>query len=77
VWAGAPPRPREESTLYGDELPFTGIGSAILTASAVVVTAVGAVLAFASGPIAAALGGLAAVATRIVNRPDDDDDLTP
>ena len=60
--------------MYGDELPFTGIGSAILTASAVVVTAVGAVLAFAAGPIAAGLGTAAAVATRIVNRHDDDND---
>jgi hypothetical protein len=58
--------------LYGDELPFTGIGSAILTATAVVVTAVGAVLAFAAGPLAAGLGAAAAVATRFVNRHDDD-----
>lgn len=58
--------------MYGDELPFTGIGSAILTASAVVVTAVGAVLAFAAGPVAAFLGGVAAVVTRMANSDDPD-----
>ena len=60
--------------MYGDELPFTGIGSALLTASAVVVTIAGAVLAFAAGPIAAGLGALAAIATRFVGGSNDDVD---
>jgi hypothetical protein len=69
-FVGRPPQ------MYGDDLPFTGIGSGILTVSAVVVTAVGAVLAFAAGPVAAFLGGAAAFATRFVNRNADLDDVT-
>jgi hypothetical protein len=60
--------------LYGDELPFTGIGSALLTATAVVVTIAGAVLAIAAAPIAAALGAGAAVVSRFVNHADDSPD---
>lgn len=51
--------------MYGDNLPFTGIGSGVLTVAALVTTAVGAVLTVAAGPIAAGLGTVAGVATRL------------
>jgi hypothetical protein len=51
--------------MYGDDLPFTGIGSGILTITALGVTAVGAVLAAAAAPIAAGLGAIAGAATKL------------
>jgi hypothetical protein len=60
----------------GGELPFTGIGTGILTGAAVIVTIGTAMLAAASAPIAAFLGGVAAIATRFVNRSTDSDDVT-
>jgi len=54
--------------MYGDNLPFTGIGSAVLTVAALVTTAVGAVLTFAAGPIAAGLGAGAGLLTKLIYR---------